>query len=197
MGDKSRIIQVLGNLLANAARHSPESSTIRVSATPGDLQVSVSVSDDGRGIPAEKLPDLFRKFSRIESEEQGGDTGLGLAVCKGIVEAHGGRIWAESDGPDLGARFTFTLPAVELAPRNAPIEISSRLKRSPETDVRRPRILVVDDDPYMLRYVRQVLSDAGYAVTVTADPRDVSVLIEEEEYHLVLLDLVLPWGRME
>ena len=102
MGDRSRIMQVLGNLLANAAGHSPESSTIRVSAAPGDLKVSVSVSDEGLGIPAESLPLLFRKFSRIEATEQGGDTGLGLAVCKGIVEAHGGRIWAESDGPGLG-----------------------------------------------------------------------------------------------
>ena len=115
MVDRSRIVQVLGNLLTNAARHSPESSTIRVSAAPGDLQVSVSVSDDGRGIPAESMPHLFQKFSRLESEERGGDTGLGLAVCKGIVEAHGGRIWAESDGPGLGATFTFTLPTVEEA----------------------------------------------------------------------------------
>ena len=112
-GQITHVLQVLGNLLANAARHSPESSTIRVSAVPGDLQVSVSVSDEGSGIPAESLPHLFRKFSRLEAEEQGGDTGLGLAVCKGIVEAHGGRIWAESDGPGLGAKFTFTLPTVD------------------------------------------------------------------------------------
>ena len=124
MGDKSRIMQVLGNLLANAARHSPESSTITVSAVMGDLQVSVSVADEGMGIPAESLPHLFRKFSRIENEEQGGDTGLGLAVSKGIVEAHGGRIWGESDGPGLGARFTFTLPTIEeagfVSPRAVP-----------------------------------------------------------------------------
>ena len=98
MADRSRIVQVLGNLLANAARHSPESSTIGLSAAPGDLHVSVSVSDDGNGIPAESLPHLFRKFSRIGGEEQGGDTGLGLAVCKGIVEAHGGRIWPRAPG---------------------------------------------------------------------------------------------------
>ena len=73
------------------------------------------MADEGRGIPAESFPHLFRKFSRVQSEEQGGDTGLGLAICKGIVEAHGGRIWAESDGPGLGARFTFTLPTVEEA----------------------------------------------------------------------------------
>ena len=115
MADRLRMVQVLGNLLNNAARHSPESSIIRVAAAREGVHVAVSVSDQGGGIPAESLPHLFRKFSRIESQEQGGDTGLGLAICKGIVEALGGRIWAESDGPGLGARFTFTLPTVEQA----------------------------------------------------------------------------------
>ena len=64
MADRLRMVQVLGNLLTNATRHSPESSAIRVSAAPGDLKVSVSVSDDGRGIAAESMPYLFRKFSR-------------------------------------------------------------------------------------------------------------------------------------
>ena len=92
MADRLRMVQVLGNLLTNAARHSPESSIIRVTAVGEGVHVAVSVSDHGRGIPAESLPHLFRKFSRIESQEQGGDTGLGLAICKGIVEALGGRM---------------------------------------------------------------------------------------------------------
>ena len=193
MADRSRIVQVLGNLLTNAARHSPETSTIRVSAAPSDLQVSVSVSDDGRGIAAESLPHLFRKFSRLESEEQGGDTGLGLAVCKGIVEAHGGRIWAESDGPGLGATFTFTLPTVEEAgfvSPAAPPQLSTRpLRRSGREQV---RILAVDDDLQALRYVRDALIKSGYAVVATSDPEDVQRLMEEERPHLVLLDLMLP-----
>ena len=97
-------MQVLGNLLSNAARHSPESSAIRVSAVRQGGHVAVSVADEGRGIPADRLPHLFRKFSRIDAEDQGGDTSLGLAVCRGLVEAHGGRIWAESEGAGLGAR---------------------------------------------------------------------------------------------
>ncbi|MCY3938318.1 MAG: response regulator [Chloroflexi bacterium] len=193
MGDKSRIIQVLGNLLTNAARHSPESSIIRVSATPGDLQVSVSVSDEGRGIPAESLPHLFRKFSRIETEEQGGDTGLGLAVCKGIVEAHGGRIWAESDGPGLGARFTFTLPTVEevgfVSPAPSPQVSTPSTRRSAREQL---RILAVDDDDQALRYIRDALVASGYVVVATGDPEDVPRLVEEEKPHLVLLDLMLP-----
>ena len=193
MGDKPRIMQVLGNLLSNAARHSPESSTISVSATPGDLQISVSVSDEGRGIPADSFPHLFRKFSRIETEEQGGDTGLGLAVCKGIVEAHGGRIWAESDGPGLGARFIFTLPTVEGAGFVSP-ESSHRL--SPPSAHRSAReqlrILAVDDDDQALRYIRDALVKSGYAVIATGDPEDVPRLVQEEKPDLVLLDLMLP-----
>ena len=155
MGDRSRIIQVLGNLLTNAARHSPESSTIRVSAAPGKLLISVSVSDEGRGIPAESLPHLFMKFSRIEAEEQGGDTGLGLAVCKGIVEAHGGRIWAESDGPGLGARFTFTLPTVEEAGFVSPEPSRQHFPPSARGSAgEQLRILAVDDDDQALRYIR-------------------------------------------
>ena len=193
MGDKSRIVQVLGNLLSNAARHSPESSTIRVSATKGGLHLSVSVSDEGRGIPAESLPHLFRKFSRIGAEDQGGDTGLGLAVCKGIVEAHGGRIWAESDGPGLGARFTFTLPTAEeggFVSPVPPLQFSSpSARRSAREQV---RVLAVDDDDQALRYIRDALAKAGYAVIATGDPEDVPRLVEEQKPNLVLLDLMLP-----
>ena len=193
MADRSRIIQVLGNLLANAARHSPASSTIRVSAAPGDLEVYVSVSDEGRGIPAESLPRLFRKFSRIEAEEQGGDTGLGLAVCKGIVEAHGGRIWAESAGPGLGARFTFTLPTAEEAGFVSPApprQLSTPSARGAPAE--QLCILAVDDDDQALRYIRDALVKSGYAAIATGDPQDALRLVQEAQPHLVLLDLMLP-----
>ena len=193
VADRSRIIQVLGNLLNNAARHSPEASTINVVARPHEMHVLVSVTDEGRGIPAESLPRLFRKFSRLESEDQGGDTGLGLAVCKGIVEAHGGRIWAESEGRGLGARFSFMLPTAEegglVSPSPAP-QLSTRpSRRSTREQV---RILVVDDDLQALKYIRDAVVKAGYAVTATVDPGEVSRLMEEEMPHLVLLDLMLP-----
>ena len=96
LADRRRVGQVLDNLLANAARHSPEQSVIRVTAVLEQFQVAISVADQGRGIPVESLPGLFRRYSTAQSEEPGGDTGLGLAICKGIVEAHGGRIRAET-----------------------------------------------------------------------------------------------------
>ena len=102
MADRRRIAQVLGNLLSNAARHSPKQTVIKVTVVRDGVYVCVSVTDEGRGIPAEILPDLFRKFSRVQSEEQGGDTGLGLAICKGIVEAHGAASGRRAMGPDWG-----------------------------------------------------------------------------------------------
>ncbi len=193
MADRLRMIQVLGNLLSNAARNSPENSPISVSAAREDVHVAVSVSDEGRGIPAESLPHLFRKFSRIEAGEQAGDTGLGLAICKGIVEAHGGRIWAESDGPGLGARFTFTIQTVDEAGYVSPVTAAPPSTRSSRRrEAEGLRVLAVDDDPQALRYVRQVLIKSGYTPIVTADPEEALRLVEEKKPHLVLLDLMLP-----
>ncbi len=193
MADRRRMVQVLGNLLSNAAGYSPEGSPVLVSAAREGVHVAVSVADRGRGIPADLLPELFRKFSRRHGEDpsSGVDgSGLGLAICKGIVEAHGGRIRAESDGPGLGARFTFTLPTVEEATTSTPAPSSSA--RSRRATQGRVRVLAVDDDPQALRYIRDVLTRAGYAPIATGDPADVPRLMAEEKPHLALLDLVLP-----
>ncbi|MCY4575197.1 MAG: response regulator [Chloroflexi bacterium] len=189
--DRRRIVQVLSNLLTNAARNSSESSIIRVTAVLEGVHVSVSVADEGRGIPAENLPHLFRKFSRLQLEEQGGDTGLGLAISKGIVEAHGGRIWAESDGPGMGARFTFTLPTIENAGITVALPPTLRQRESTNTE-ERVRVLAVDDDPQALRYVRDTLVKSGYEPIVTGEPDEALRLIAEERPELVLLDLMLP-----
>ena len=191
MADRRRIVQALGNLLSNAARHSNELSPIRVAAVRDGVHVAFSVADDGVGVPAERLPHLFRKFSRLDGEERGREiagSGLGLAICKGIVEAHGGRIRAESDGLGLGSRFTFTVPAVEETVTLPPPR--SRRRRSKTRE--RPRVLCVDDDPQTLRYVRDALTKAGYAPVVTGDPEEVSRLMAEETPRLVLLDMMLP-----
>ena len=191
MADRRRIVQALGNLLSNAAHHSNELSPIRVAAVRDGVHVAFSVADDGVGVPAERLPHLFRKFSQLDGEERGraiAGSGLGLAICKGIVEAHGGRIRAESDGLGLGSRFTFTVPAVEEAVTLPPPRSRRRRTKTRE----RPRILCVDDDPQTLRYVRDALTKAGYTPVVTGDPEEVSRLMAAETPRLVLLDMMLP-----
>ena len=185
LADRERIAQVLNNLFSNAARHAPESSPIRVSAVRDGVYVAISVADEGRGVPPEQLPHLFRKHTRGGDE---GGTGLGLSICKGLVEAHGGRIRAESGGVGLGTRITFTIPVAE---GSAPGAVAIRAG-APGQEPEPPRILVVDDDPQTLRDVRDTLAAAGYAPLVTGDPQEVPRLLDNEKPALVLLDLMLP-----
>ena len=186
--DGQRILQVLNNLLTNAARYSPERSTIRVSAAVEDVYLAVSISDEGRGINAHHLTHLFERHALPQWENRGPHgqgNGLGLAICKGIVEAHGGRIWAESAGEGMGARFTFTIPTVDEAVPVAAV--------GPEPAAReRVRILAVDDEMQVLRHIRNTLSQAGYTPIVTVNPDETQRLIETENPHLILLDLMLP-----
>ena len=194
MADQRRIVQVLNNLFTNAARHAPESSPIHVGAARDGIELAISVTDEGRGIPPEQLSHLFRKYADFgdrDREHRPAGFGLGLVICKGLVEAHGGRIRAESAGPGMGTRFTFTLPVAGEAADPAPGRLAGR--PAPSGGPREaPRVLVVDDDPETLRYVRDTLVEEGYAPFVTGDPAEVSHLIGTRKPHLVLLDLKLP-----
>ena len=189
MADHRRIVQVLNNLLANAARHAPESTPIRVAAVREDAHVAVSVSDEGSGVSPELLPHLFSKHAGGGRGAAAGH-GLGLAISKGLVEAHGGRIRAESPGAGRGATFTFTLPVAGEAGAGA-----AGRAAGPPTDPQPGapvRVLVVDDDPRALRFVRDALSGAGYAPVVTGSPHDLPRILRSERPQLVLLDLMLP-----
>ena len=191
--DRRRIIQVLSNLLSNASRLSPPTAPINIEVEQDATEVTVHIRDHGRGIAEERLPHLFKKFSRVHEETGFSGTGLGLAISKGIVEAHGGRIWAESPGEGQGATFSFTLPVAEAsaasmsetARRTAHL---GKVSRAGE----RTRILAVDDEPQILRYLKRSLDEAGYQPIVTSDPSRVAELVELEEPDLILLDLMLP-----
>ena len=190
MADRGRIVQVLNNLLVNAARHSPESVPIRIVAERDGMHAAVSVVDEGRGMSPERLARLFRKYGGAGDGGPGVGGGLGLAICKGLVEAHGGRIRAESAGPGQGSRFTFTVPLAEEAGDETGM-VQSRRAAARRTG-EQPRILVVDDDPQMLRFLRDALLGEGYAPLVAADHHQLAEVLEAEQPVLVVLDLVLP-----
>ncbi len=105
--DPRRIAQVFSNLLGNAIKFTPEGGTVTLCARPRDGALSVTIADTGRGIAPEDLAHIFDRYWRPKASE-GGGTGLGLYIARGIVEAHGGRMWAESS--PQGATFVFTLP---------------------------------------------------------------------------------------
>ena len=145
-------------------------------------------------MPPEQLPHLFRKHAglAVSGPEPGaGGYGLGLAICRGLVEAHGGRIQADSAGMGQGTRVTFTIPVAEESGDS--VAAGRAARHSPKKGRKQQAsILVVDDDPRELRYVRDALVAAGYAPVVTADPGQVADLVSTHKPQLVLLDLVLP-----
>ena len=111
--DQDRLVQVFTNLLSNACQYTPPGGLVTLRASQQKNEVLVSITDTGIGIPAEHLPHLFTRFYRVDrsrSRQSGGGSGIGLAVTRHLVEAHGGCIWAESPGPGQGSTFSFTLP---------------------------------------------------------------------------------------
>ena len=110
-GDVDRLLQVMTNLLSNAVKFSPPNSTVSVMMRPGATGVTLSVIDQGRGIPADKLETIFGRFQQVDASDsrQKGGSGLGLAICRTIVQQHSGRIWAERN-PVRGSTFRVFLP---------------------------------------------------------------------------------------
>jgi signal transduction histidine kinase len=111
--DKNRLSQVLCNLLSNASKFSSENSDIFLIVDEDQSHLKFSVKDEGFGLSPENIEKLFKPFPEIDrptvTEKS---TGLGLSICKGIVNLHGGEIWAESEGRDMGSKFVFTIPKV-------------------------------------------------------------------------------------
>ncbi len=150
--DRRRIVQVLSNLLENSAQHAPESTPIRIAAKREGVHVAISILDEGRGITPGRLSQLFSKYAR----DRNGSGGLGLAICKSLVEADGGRIRVESPGAGQGTCVTFTIPVAELAAAEGSPTGTTRYPAGPHIgEGQAMPVLVVDDDPLMLRCVRE------------------------------------------
>lgn len=135
LGDWDRLEEVLTNLIDNAIKYSPEGGAIRVAALSLGTDVIVRVEDEGSGVPEIERLRIFDRFARLESGQvrKAKGAGLGLFICKSIVEAHGGRIWVES-APKGGARFAFSLPSDQTAQLPATVGFAGLLRRPDPQD---------------------------------------------------------------
>ncbi|HYF74107.1 MAG TPA: ATP-binding protein, partial [Nocardioides sp.] len=186
--DADRIVQTLTNLLNNAIKFSTAGQRVVLDATAYDGQVTFRVRDEGRGIPADKLESVFQRFEQVDSSDarQKGGTGLGLAISRGIVEGHGGRIWAESR-PGSGATVAFTLPA---ASRRGP---SHHAPHQPGADHRTGggTVLLVADDDDLADVLTRLLTGHGVPVVRAVGAGDAARVARESQPRLVVLDLDL------
>ena len=179
LGEGDRLRQVVANLLSNAIKYSPDGGRVEVAATHDRAVVSVSVTDSGVGIPADQQPQIFTKFFRVDSSSTRtiGGTGLGLALCREIVQAHGGRIGFES-AEGKGSTFRFELP-------------STRPDRHD-----RGGVLVVEDDPAGAGPLAATVAREGYDVTAAASREEALALVADERPRLVCLDITMA-GRAD
>jgi PAS domain S-box-containing protein len=200
LGDATRLQQVLWNLLANAIKFTAEQGHIWVAATKASGYVSIEVRDDGVGISAEFLPQVFNRFRQADSSStrRFGGLGLGLAIVKQLVELHGGEIGAESAGEGRGATFRVRLP---LHARSMALDVDAsgtwrRLDPEPTFDVRLDgqRVLAVEDQPDMLESLRRMLEDHGATVVAVASgPVALETLREHsQEFDLLVSDIGMP-----
>ena len=198
--DAARLQQVLWNLIKNAVKFTPEGGTITVRTRneggDGEDRIVVEVIDTGIGIEPEVLPTIWDPFQQGETTitRKFGGLGLGLAICKGVVEAHGGILEAESPGKDRGTTFRLVLKALpEQAIEGNGRPVGDGLSVEPHQPSSL-RILVVEDEPATLRLMARLLRGLGHAVTTANSIASGYEAFEAGEFDLIVSDIGLPDG---
>jgi DNA-binding response OmpR family regulator/signal transduction histidine kinase len=199
--DAMRIEQTLNHLLNNAITYSASGTTITIRIETNELELRISIADEGIGISSEHLEPIFDRFYRIQrGDEQGGSSGLGLASARATIEAHGGKIWADSLGTGQGSTFYFTLPFAPHIPavsQNATIvtDMTSNLPTRQQTSARtvllkqdrRIHVLLAENDPRMTRYLRANLEEQQYRVHAVNHGIQFLRQLDLEEPDIILL----------
>ncbi|MEQ1501055.1 MAG: ATP-binding protein, partial [Myxococcota bacterium] len=190
-GDFTRLTQVVGNLLSNAAKYTDDRGAVHLSVErlpgPSD-EVRIQVTDTGRGIDPSALGSVFELFYQADRtlDRAAGGLGIGLSLVRSLVELHGGRVSAHSDGRGTGSAFVVPLPAL---PRDVVIPVATP---APPPPPRRRRVLVVDDNRDVAESMARLLELAGHAVSIAYDGRAAVDLAVRDRPDVVLLDIGLP-----
>ncbi len=188
-GDTVRLAQCVSNLLTNAARYTPGGGKIVLRAALSDGEVVIRVSDNGKGIAPEALPQIFELFNQ-EDREQGG-LGIGLALVRDLMRLHGGSVSATSAGPGKGSEFTLHLPA---GGRDAPEPVRQAMFQpsGPGALSASRQVLVVDDNDDAAESLAELLRLDGHEVQVALEPASALAMFDQFHPEIVILDIGLP-----
>jgi CheY-like chemotaxis protein len=189
-GDTARLVQIIGNLLTNAAKYTPDSGRIEVSLSGSVTEVLLTVRDNGLGIAPELMPQIFEPFMQADPHNECGQggLGLGLSLVKHLAELHGGHVKAQSEGLGRGSSFTLYLPRCFVT---APL----LHEESPVQRQQRPlQILVVDDNVDAASMLSQWLSLEGHTVEVAHDAPSALAQAARKCFDAFILDIGLPGG---
>ncbi|HEY9401079.1 MAG TPA: PAS domain S-box protein [Pyrinomonadaceae bacterium] len=193
-GDRTRLVQVFWNLLTNAVKFSPGESRVRVACEIAEGQARVHVEDEGAGITTEFLPFVFDRFRQqdMSSTKMHGGLGIGLALVKSFVEAHGGTVVAASAGEGRGSRFTVSLPLVRQAqPVAAPNAGDTTTEATCEVEGA-CHVLIVEDAPDTLEMLRVTFEVRGFRASVCATPEEALSIAADEHFDIIISDIGLP-----
>jgi len=195
-GDPNRLQQILWNLLSNAIKFTPNGGRVQVAVARVESHAEITVSDTGKGVPAEFLPYVFERFRQADSSHsrEHGGLGLGLSIARQLVELHGGRINATSAGPDRGTSFTVELP---LAPLHAPTPAERAFVRSASApleseDLKGISVLLVDDQPDALEGLARLLRAGSARVATAASGPEALELLRTDVFDVLLSDIGMP-----
>jgi PAS domain S-box-containing protein len=197
-GDPERLQQVVWNLVSNAVKFTPRGGRVQVRLERVESHVEIVVSDTGVGIAPEFLPHVFERFRQADSRfsREYGGLGLGLAITRELVHAHGGTIRAASDGEGKGATFRVKLPLMilhdDLSLEGRREHASPLHAAGPDAALDGVRVLVVDDEPDATALMQQVLESAGASVTIAQSGADALAQVATELPHVLLTDIGMP-----
>jgi PAS domain S-box-containing protein len=198
--DSARLQQVVWNLLTNAIKFTPKSGQVHVLLQRVNSHLELNISDTGIGIPGSYLPHVFDRFSQLDSTttRNFGGLGLGLAICKQLVELHGGSIKAASQGEGKGSTFSVQLPLsiVQMQDKSAP-RTHPTIETHPTENLSLPRldgvqVFVVDDEPDARELLRTVLQDQGADATSFASAEDALAALKNSSPTILVCDIGMP-----
>ena len=193
-GDAVRLSQVLSNLINNASKFSPPHSRIRLEVRFAEGELQIAVKDEGAGIAADFLPHMFDLFAQADQslDRSQGGLGIGLTLVKHLVELHGGRVWAASEGLGKGAEVTVALPAHVSTETATPCHAPAGARLGAGAPVGASRILVVDDLAASAETLMTLLEMEGFQVRVAHEGQEALAIAREFRPNVVLLDIGLP-----